>query len=172
MASNAASLSLVLLEQQKMLRDFFTHWIGSDGWEDAYHSLWLKLQNVHETPPIEDMRGFLFYLARLVALDHGRGEARRRRLQKNISDILWGDIYGLSADDVAIARDELRRVRAAADRLPEPTRTIFALNRMENLTHREISERVGLSQNTIAKHIRKALGVLNSAINEEAIIIS
>lgn len=167
MASNAVSLSQMCLHERNRLREYFIHKVGRDGWEDAYHALWLRVQKVRDEPPIEDMRALLFYLARIVVLDHGRREARKTRLHEEISKIVWGQIFVLPSDEVAIARDQLSRLVTAAKTLPEPTRTIFALNRMENLTHREIAARLGLSQTTIGKHLARALKVLGAAVGRD-----
>ena len=47
--------------------------------------------------------------------------------------------------------------------LPERTRTIFILNRFENMPAREIAERLGYSQRLIEQEIARAL----SAIREK-----
>lgn len=167
MASNAASLSQMCLHERNRLRDYFIHHVGGDAWEDAYHALWLRVQKIRDEPPIEDFRAFLFYLARIVALDHARGEARKRRLHEEITKIVSGRIFVMPSDELAIGRDQLSRLLAAARALPEPTRTIFALNRMESLPHREIAARLGLSQTTIGKHLAKALKVLGAAVDSD-----
>ena len=56
-----------------------------------------------------------------------------------------------------MAQDELQRVLAAADHLPEPTRTIFRLNRLQGLTQAEIARRRGVSVTTVENHVRAAL---------------
>jgi len=170
MVSNAASLSLMLLHQQHALQAFFMHWVGRELWEDLYQTLWIKVQEVRDDPPIENERAFLFHLARLVALDHSRREKRRKGLRGEAETILWGSEFAVAVDEQAIARDELARVTRAAAALPEPTRTIFALNRMENLTQREIAQQMRLSQTTIEKHIAKALKILSASINHRGAV--
>jgi RNA polymerase sigma-70 factor (ECF subfamily) len=112
------------------------------------------------------MGAFLFYLARCVALDQGRAEARRKRLQREIESIVWGVDYVLPVDQVAIAKDGLSRVLARAEALPEPTRTIFYLNRMENIPQRDVAKRLGVSRTTVEKHMRRALAALCAALAE------
>ncbi len=55
-----------------------------------------------------------------------------------------------------MAQDELQRVLDAAGHLPEPTRTIFRLNRLQGLTQAGIARRLG-SVTTVENHVRTAL---------------
>jgi hypothetical protein len=66
---------------------------------------------------------------------------------------------GWSADAARV----LERVRAAAQDLPEPTRTIFRLNRFEGLSQQSIARQLGVSTTTVENHIRRALDALAAA---------
>lgn len=133
--------------------------------EDAAQTLWLRLQTVKDDPPIRNKRSYLFTLAANVAWDHGREQARRRKIQAEAEAILWGTDPAVSAEASLLARDELERVLEAADALSEPTRTIFWLNRIEEVPQREIADRLGVSRTTVEKHIRRALALLGDARN-------
>lgn len=164
MPSNAAALSRLMFAEERALKRFFARMVDRDNLEDTVQSLWIRVQSVADEPPIEDKGAFLFYLARYVALDQGRTEARRKRLQSEVETIVWGHDYVLPVDEVAIAKDDLSRVLARAEALPEPARTIFYLNRMENIPQREIATRLGVSRKTVEKHMRRALAALGEAL--------
>jgi RNA polymerase sigma-70 factor (ECF subfamily) len=61
----------------------------------------------------------------------------------------------------------LSRVRAAAQALPEPTRTIFRLNRFEGMSQRAIAEQLAISTTTVENHVRRALDALARARDGE-----
>ncbi len=63
----------------------------------------------------------------------------------------------ISTEEQARTQDELQRVLDAAGHLPEPTRTIFRLNRLQGLTQAEIARRLGVSVTTVENHVRTAL---------------
>jgi len=63
-------------------------------------------------------------------------------------------------DRAAIARDELRKLNAALDRLPPRAREAVVLRRIEGLSRREIAERMGVTENTVADHIRTGMNAL------------
>jgi RNA polymerase sigma factor (sigma-70 family) len=60
----------------------------------------------------------------------------------------------------AIARDELRRLQAALDRLPPRCREAFVLGRIEGLTGRQIAARMGIGVATVSEHLANGLCAL------------
>jgi RNA polymerase sigma factor (sigma-70 family) len=66
-----------------------------------------------------------------------------------------------------IARDELRRLKAAIDRLPPRCREAFVLARIDCLTHRQIALRMGITEDTVSEHIAKAMQVLADILYAE-----
>ena len=56
-----------------------------------------------------------------------------------------------------IGRENLRAVCAALDELPAKTRSIFLMNRIENISHRSIARIYGMTDEAVYYHIRRAL---------------
>lgn len=61
----------------------------------------------------------------------------------------------------------LRRVEAVAETLEEPTRSIIRMCYYEHNTHRQAAERIGISHETVKKHIRKAIDLLKKSIKDK-----
>jgi RNA polymerase sigma factor (sigma-70 family) len=59
-------------------------------------------------------------------------------------------------DRRAIARDELRHLKNALDRLPPRCREALILKRVEKLTRPEIALRMGITENTVKVHLTAA----------------
>jgi len=55
--------------------------------------------------------------------------------------------------------------------LPEKTRQIFLLSRNEDLSHKEIAERITLSTKAIEFHISKALAALRISLKDFMILL-
>ncbi len=53
-------------------------------------------------------------------------------------------------------REALRRTTQVLMELPERTRHVFILRRLERLSHQEIAVRLGLSVSAIEKHMLRA----------------
>jgi RNA polymerase sigma-70 factor (ECF subfamily) len=61
-----------------------------------------------------------------------------------------------SPEDELAQRDELREVAEALATLPERTRDILLLRRVEHLSLRETAARLAISEKTIEKHMARA----------------
>lgn len=160
MPTNSITLSrLLLAERQSLLRQV-RRLVGSDVAEDVAQKLWLKVQAVREEPPILDGHAYLRRLAHNVAVDHVRGDQRRVTAVERAEALLWGMDYELGPERIVESRETLERVRAAIAALPELTRTILRLTRLEGRTQRETAEQVGVTTTTVENHLRRALAVL------------
>jgi len=155
MSSNATLTELLIRERPALLR-MVQRILGSDGGaEDVIQSIWFKARGVDSGQPISNPRAYLYRLAANLATDHGRERTRRTRLLAE--HYLWGPDEVLSTEEQVMAQDELQRVLEAAEHLPEPTRTIFRLNRLQGMTQADIARRQGVSVTTVENHVRSAL---------------
>jgi len=69
-------------------------------------------------------------------------------------------------DRVAAARDELRRLQAALDKLPPRVREAMTLAYIEELSVREIAARMGITKSTVSIHLTKGIHALAEVIDE------
>ena len=60
----------------------------------------------------------------------------------------------------------LQKAEQIVKELKEPTCTILRLCYFEHLTYQQAADRLGISPNTIKKHISKALAILRQKMNE------
>jgi|HubBroStandDraft_2_1064218.scaffolds.fasta_scaffold38471_3 RNA polymerase sigma factor (sigma-70 family) len=63
-------------------------------------------------------------------------------------------------DRTVIARDELRRLQAALDKLPPRAREAVMLGRIEGLSGREIAQRMGIGTATVSVHLTNGIHAL------------
>jgi RNA polymerase sigma factor (sigma-70 family) len=102
-------------------------------------------------------RAYLFQVAQSLVVRN----IRRAR----IVPILAVEDLGLMdwADDAAtpeqnaIAHDDLRQLAEVIASMPGQTREAFVLRRVRGLSQREIASRMGLSENTVEKHIVRGI---------------
>ncbi|WP_024890435.1 RNA polymerase sigma factor [Luteimonas huabeiensis] len=156
MSSNAATLTELLIRERPALLRRVQRILGSrSAAEDVVQAVWFKARGADDGTAIDNPRAYLYRLATNLATDHGRESTRRSRLLAE--HYLWGPDEAISAEEQAMAQDELQRVLDAAGHLPEPTRTIFRLNRLQGATQAEIARRLGVSVTTVENHVRAAL---------------
>jgi len=101
-------------------------------------------------------RQFVFTTARNLLIN-------RVRREQVVSIEAVADLDGLETaedtpgpDRTVVARDELRQLQLAMERLPDRQREVFRMAQIEGLSGREIAFRLGLAENTVSQHLTKA----------------
>jgi RNA polymerase sigma-70 factor (ECF subfamily) len=102
-------------------------------------------------------RSYLYRTARNLAIDHVRQQARRRTETVADEDLARIAQDRPSPEDAAESRRSLERLRTAIEELPGRTRQIFVLGRLEDLSYRQIADRLGISESSVQKHLARAL---------------
>jgi len=105
-------------------------------------------------------RQFVFATARNLLINRIRDEA-----VVPIEAVADLDALNVAKDEpgperTVSARDELRQLQSALDRLPPRCREAVILGRIEELPRREIASRMGVSEDTVTEHIAKGMRVL------------
>lgn len=127
--------------------------------QDVFVQVWSRRSDWR---PRGSARSFLYRIARNRALN----ERRARRVRE-----LWAARAG--EPDAAAAATPLRlletrevgeQVRRAIAALPARQREIVTLARFHGLSHAQIAEVLGISQHTVANHIRAAFAALRDAL--------
>lgn len=125
--------------------------------EDLIQDVWLKLENTRVDGEVENPGGFITQVANTTVAGHLRKERRRAEIDAEVCGLLWDSIDEASPERVLIGREKLCSVCAALDELPPKTRRIFLMNRIEQIPHRRIAETLGISEEAVYYHIRRAL---------------
>ena len=76
----------------------------------------------------------------------------------------------ISPEQRLSARQELRRLSDALDRLPDKCRAVIWLRRIEGLSQREAAERLGMQEGTLESHLCRGVRALANVVlgNESA----
>ena len=130
--------------------------------EDLTHDLITKLmQQDHSN--IARPEAYIFQMASNLLVDR----ARRQRVRAQHREMVArSDDFGVDRLDpfrVASARAELSRLEDAIAALPDRTRTIFILYRIENLAQDKIAESFDISVSAVKKHVARAMATLMQA---------
>nr|WP_240903352.1 sigma-70 family RNA polymerase sigma factor [Caulobacter sp. 602-2] len=137
---------------------FFRRRLGADAEvEDLVQEVFVRAADQVGLDDEEYARAYVFRTAASVWADRHRRRLARRADQHVPFD---PERHGETDDDPAgrfDARETLRAASAALLTLPERTRTIFVLRRIEGMTVREIASRLGISGSAVEKHMVKAL---------------
>lgn len=137
--------------------------LAEDIVSDVFYKAWKKKDRIDNNARLA---GYLYksvYNASMDQLKH------KKVKQVYASNILHRteDISSKEEAAAIINQKELEnKLRNALQALPEQCRTVFHLNRMEELTYRDISMRLGISIKTVEAHMGKALKRLRISLAE------
>jgi len=102
-------------------------------------------------------RSYLYRTAHNLAVDHLRQRSRQQTDTVDSADLAQLPARRPTPEDALDSRRRLDRLRAAVEELPERTRQVFVLGRLENLSYREIAGRLAISESSVQKHLARAL---------------
>lgn len=141
------------------------HWRQRGEAEDLRQEIFMKVYEAASTELPLHPRAFLFVTAR----NHLADRARRERI---VSFDLMADLDALGiSDDLptperdVVARDELRRMQCALNRLPPRLREVVKLRRIEGLSARETAGRMNVTVDTVNEQLARAIRQLADGWN-------
>lgn len=111
--------------------------------------------------------GYIFQIAANLLRDRSRRDRVRNAYRAEVAQVEGRGVDPLDPLRIVGDREALARLREAITDLPERTRNIFILNRMENVDRRMLAESYGTSISTIDRELARALALLTSRVRGE-----
>lgn len=169
MPTNAIALTRLLLSERLSLLRLALRIVGTKpAAEDVTQSLWLRLQHIEDDPPIANKRAYLYRLAANLATDHLRASRCHDALFDAAAEPVDVSSQAPSAERSLLDRERLARFEAALEELPLRCRQVFVLRRIDGLPPAEVAERLGITVNAVAKHVRIALRHCHARMKDDA----
>lgn len=134
--------------------------------EDLTQEVFARLVGI-EGGRIESSEAYVFSIAGNLLRDRSRRDKVRADY---LHQALAEDGAGVDLLDparVAAGRQSLHQLAGALQALPELTRSVFVLYRLENLGRAEIAQAFGLSSSTVDRHLVRALAALAQCVQGE-----
>jgi RNA polymerase sigma factor (sigma-70 family) len=143
--------------------------------EDILQDVWFQLSNIDDTDEIEQLRGWLFKVARNKIIDKSR-----KKTEELIDDLIYAedDDEYLNFADILLMDDNdpesvyikevfWQELFTALDELPENQKQVFVWNELEDKTLQQIADETGEKLKTIisrkgyaVKYLRNRLEML------------
>ncbi|MGH8555970.1 MAG: RNA polymerase sigma factor [Methylococcales bacterium] len=127
---------------------------------DLTQETFLRLLFCEQRAPAQNRRALAFFIAGNLSVDHIRKQSVRDRYAPRANEALQTESIPSNTPDAehcAMLWQDLERLGAALDELPEESRNAFYLSAIEGLTYSEIGERLGLSERVVGKRIANSL---------------
>ena len=113
---------------------------------------------------VENMSGYIFETAASVLRDRAR---RRQVRAADVHDTFDNERHAgedFAPDRVFDGRERLRQAGAVLLQLPERTRHVFVLRRLEGMRYNDIASQLGISVRSAEKHMQRAIAFLTERL--------
>lgn len=163
----AASLVQLLEQHDEEVRRVLTRRLGCvEAAADILQETYRRLAHRDLWRDADNPRALMYRIALNLATDH---ERRLKTQGSYLCDEVDPELLDSPAADPAViaeSRERLERLGRAVEGLPPRCRQVFLLRKIEDLSHAEIADRLGLSRSSVEKHLRNALQALHDAVDD------
>ncbi|TCM16481.1 RNA polymerase sigma-70 factor (ECF subfamily) [Novosphingobium sp. PhB165] len=143
--------------RQSLLRHFGRRFSETCELEDMVQEVFVRLIRRGGVASLENLQAYVFETASSVLNDRLR---RMRTRHETAHEPFDADLHAnvdFSPEDVLLGKERLARATAALLELPERTRVIFVLRRLEGMRFQDIASRLGISVSAVEKHMQRAI---------------
>ncbi|MGN6517988.1 MAG: RNA polymerase sigma factor [Dokdonella sp.] len=151
----------ILVHERALVHYLERCWPQRDELHDLRQEVYARVYEAAARSCPASPQAFLFTTARHLMTDR----ARRGRVVsiEPVGDFEPSNVYlvdDVSPERWAGARQALRRLAEALDRLPDRCREVVWLRRVEELPQKVVAEQLGISGKTVEKHLAKGMRLI------------
>jgi RNA polymerase sigma-70 factor (ECF subfamily) len=131
--------------------------------DDVFQETWIRVvRSAHRYDPEQRFSAWLFAIAWNLVKDRWR-----RREQHADVDLATMPSPAHSPEEQALRADRAERLRAVVGQLPERLAQAILLRYFEELSEKDVAERLGIPVGTVKSRLHHGLKKLAEVINEE-----
>jgi len=151
---DAAQFQRYFKEYAAQLRNYLYYKCGDlaqaeDFMQEAYLRLWDKRADVESGK----VKSFLFTVAHNLFLDHVKHQQVKLKFQRKPQKQ-----YNVEHPQYLLEEEEFHQyLELAINQLPEKSRVVFLMNRIDKLSYKDIADRLDISVKAVEKRMHKAL---------------
>lgn len=127
--------------------------------EDLTQEVFIRLVG-HAENDVQSPEAWVFRVAANLLHDRARRGRVRADYLMRLSSAEREDVEPIDPYRILAGRESVSQIAAGLEELPERTREIFMLYRLENLTQAAIAESYGISASAVKQHVMKAMAHL------------
>jgi len=131
--------------------------------EDCVQELFVSLWNRRQSLSVNSsLKAYLQTAIRYQCIDRIEKDMIRGGYLEDFSSYLSAQQTLPSVEEEIYARELAANIDQVMDKMPDKMREVFRMSRQEHLSHREIADRLHISEETVKKQIYLALKILKS----------
>jgi RNA polymerase sigma-70 factor (ECF subfamily) len=134
--------------------------------QEIFVSIWNRKSLLEEQVPIAP---YLMRSTRNLSLRFIRDNIHRHHFLKRLSEA--ASEVRASAGDLLQLKQLQGRIDEIVETLPTKMKEVYQLSRKEQLSHKEIARRLGISETTVKKQINNALKIITSSLGRDFIAV-
>ncbi|MDB5575402.1 MAG: polymerase ECF-type sigma factor [Bradyrhizobium sp.] len=132
--------------------------------EDLTQEVFVRMLNNAGSASQPDV--YVFQIAQNLLVDRARKNVVRERYREGLAVETDRDLDVLDPHSIAEGREQLAAFTAALGELPERTRTMFILFRVENMSQDAIGASYGISASAVKQHVAKAVAMISRKMRD------
>lgn len=157
-------IELIVRRHEDALRRFVISRIGRTAdVDDLVQEVFVRFARREPGQVIERLEAYLFQAASNLIRDRARRH-QVRRVSGTEVESASRPAAPHSPEQLLIDRETLAQVRQALADLPERTRHVFLLYRVDGLRHQDIADALSMSVSTVEKDVRRAMAHLTRRV--------
>jgi RNA polymerase sigma factor (sigma-70 family) len=142
-------------------------WRSKSDTEDLCQDVYVRVCEAARKEIPRPVKPFVFAVAR----NHLINRVRRDQIV-SIEVVADLDTLGIAVDEPGpdrsvMARQELKKLQIALDRLPRRCREAVVLRKIDGLSYREIAARMGISEDTVSEYLSSGMVALADLLHGE-----
>jgi RNA polymerase sigma factor (sigma-70 family) len=153
----------VLPLEPALIRYLHRNWRRKDDILDIRNDIYVKVYEAALKRIPDKTRQFVVTTARNLLIDRFRHE-HIVPIEAVVDLDALGAVFNLDPERTVTARDELRRLQHALERIPRRTREVIMMRRVEGLSRAEISLRLEISEETVSAHVTDGIRTLTEML--------
>lgn len=134
--------------------------------QEVFYKVWKHRESFFK---VESKDAYLYQSAFFAALNY----IKRSKKQAIINEVIsrQHDNYPLNPQESLLYQEMEKRFSATIQKLPPKCKEVFILSRFDGLDYSQIASKLKISNNTVEKHIVKALKLLRTALSYVLLIL-
>ena len=161
---NKEAFKVIFDQHYDQIRNFLYYKLGDiDMAEDIAQEVFIKTWNKRDKIVMGSVKSLLFTIANNFAINHFQSAKKKYefKLQYEDKPIAETPEYQMEEQEFA------EKLNETLNQLPENQKVVFLMNRIDDLTYRQISDRLGIGVKAVEKRMHGALKFLRERITQK-----
>lgn len=141
--------------------------VAKDLVQDAFLSL-LKTNGQFE---IENLKAYLFRTVRNNCLNYIKHLSISNEYQEKAKERIQREIQFYDSHETLVEKELQQKLSEAIDELPDKYKTVFQMSRFDDMSNKEIAEKLDISVRTVETQIYRALKLLRESVKNKGVIL-